>query len=125
MKYLDILCAVVVSSLCGWITGAGLASLFLFVLSGCAPLLGENKQTELISIERYDPETGKPMKICEIIDDRPIKVKFLDENGKPIVKMLKLSGGMYTPPPLPKPVNAADAAVLDQYIKDWREGKTP
>jgi hypothetical protein len=72
------------------------------VLVGCAPLLGENKQTELVSIERYDPETGRPLKVAEIIDDRPIKVKFTGPDGKPIIKMLKLSGGMYTPPMLPK-----------------------
>jgi len=78
------------------------AGVLLTVLIGCSPLLGESKQTELVSIERYDPETGRPMKVAEIIDDRPIKVKFTGPDGKPIIKMLKISGGMYTPPPLPK-----------------------
>lgn len=80
---------------------AGVLLTCSLVLVGCAPLLGENKQIELISIERYDPETAMPMKIAEIIDDRPIKVKFTGPDGKPIIKLQKLTGGMYTPPPLP------------------------
>lgn len=78
------------------------------VLAGCVgALVGKNEQTRIQTIERYDPETGRPLKVCEILDDRPIEVKFLDENGNPIIKKQKLSGGMYTPPPLPKPAEPA------------------
>lgn len=70
--------------------------------TGClSALVGENKQRELIEIRFYDQETGKPLKVCKIIDSREIEVMFLDDNGKPIIKKLKLTGGMYTPPPLP------------------------
>ena len=97
--------AVSLGSAFGLAIGYGLSVVFLgvitLIVTGCAPLLGENKQTELVSIERYDPETGRPMKVAEIIDDRPIKVKFTGPDGKPIIKLLKLTGGMYTPPPLP------------------------
>lgn len=72
------------------------------ILSGCiGSLVGENKQRELIEIRFYDQETGKPLKVCKIIDSREVEVMFLDEYGKPIIKKLKLTGGMYTPPPLP------------------------
>ncbi len=70
---------------------------------GCiGSLVGENKQREIIEIKFYDPDTGRPMKVCKIIDTREVEVMFLDEYGKPIIKKLKLTGGMYTPPPLPE-----------------------
>lgn len=70
---------------------------------GCiGSLVGENKQREIIEIRFYDPETGRPLKVCKIIDTREVEVMFLGEDGKPIIKKLKLTGGMYTPPPLPQ-----------------------
>ena len=76
--------------------------LFVIGLTGClGSLVGENKQRELIEIRFYDQETGKPLKVCKIVDTREVEVMFLDEYGKPIIKKLKLTGGMYTPPPLP------------------------
>lgn len=76
--------------------------MFVFLITGCiGSLVGENKQRELIEIRFYDQETGKPLKVCKIVDTREVEVMFLDEYGKPIIKKLKLTGGMYTPPPLP------------------------
>lgn len=71
-------------------------------LTGCIGDMFRNKvEKELISIERYDPHTGKPLKNAEIIDERPIKVRYVVD-GKPVVRMEKRTGGFVNAPPLPK-----------------------
>lgn len=103
------------------------ALLLLSVFTGCSEIsLGPRTERQLITIRPYDAK-GRPVVLGTVAKNVKVPVKYETEDGQTFTQDLDIGGYDVSPPPLPKvpapAPNAADAAVLDQYLKDWRDGK--
>lgn len=76
-------------------------------LCGCVADMFRNKvEYKRVDVERYDPNNGRPRKVCRIVDKRDIEVEYVGENGETWTEKHKLEGGNWTPPALPDVVPA-------------------
>ncbi len=76
---------------------------YLCALTGCISTMFRDKvEIKRVDVERYDPNTGRPRKMCRIVDKREIEVEFVGEDGSTWTEKIRLEGGNWSPPALPE-----------------------
>lgn len=99
------------------------ALLLLSVFTGCGEItIGPRTEKDLITLRPYDAQ-GRPVILGTVAKNVKVPVRYETADGKVFTQDLDIGGYDVSPPPLPKPpeapkpMNAADKAVIGQYVK--------
>jgi hypothetical protein len=72
------------------------------MLTGCLSTMFRDKiEYKRVDVERYDPHTGRPRKMCRIVHKGTIEVEFTDKSGNTWTEKISLQGWNASPPALP------------------------
>lgn len=85
-------------------------------LSGCVTL-GPKVEKKTVYVSKYT-ESGVPIKIGTVDKNVKVPLRFIAANGEEYTEAVNIGGFNVSPPALPEPpLNAANQAILDQYVK--------